>query len=102
MELAPGRGEPVSSQPAPVSQGEVEAGASTAGPIVSEPGPSLPTPPPSCLAGTTHRPDERGFCAWGLSWGGGAGAAVLHSLDNSGPLCHLEGQPWVATGTRGP
>lgn len=43
-ELAPGWGELVSSQPAPVGQGEVEAGASTAGLIVSEPGPSLPTP----------------------------------------------------------
>lgn len=32
--------------------------------------PLSPHPTPSCRPGTTHRAGERGFCSWGLSWGG--------------------------------
>lgn len=75
-----GRGEPVSGKPALGGSAWGGRGHSTAGPIVMEPGPSLPTPPPA--AGWDHpQGRERGFCSWGLSWGGvGPPAAAHHRL----------------------
>lgn len=77
VELAQGRGEPVSSPPAlggsPALGGLERGGGGASQHSWSHchgAWPLSPYPTPSCRAGTTHRAGERGFCSWGLSWGG--------------------------------
>lgn len=91
----------MSSQTAPVGQVQQGQGPAQLVLLSGSLAPSLPTPPPSCLAGTTHRL-MKGHSVPGGSAGEGWGMELLCSAawPTHGLLCHLEGEPWAASGTR--